>query len=388
MTTPSDVSRRHFLLTASSLAAMTATFSSSSTTAWSAHAPRPQAREPLTMLILGGTRFLGPALVQNAVMRGHTVVLFNRGKSNPRLFPDLEKLIGDRDPDVGEGLNALQDRSFDIIIDTSGYIPRHARASARLLAPAIKQYIFISTLSVYADQSKTGLVESDALAVLPADVATQEEVSAETYGPLKALCEQAIEEEMAGKTTIVRPGLIVGPEDATDRFTYWPVRVERGGEVLAPGDRDDPIQYIDVRDLAAFCIHAAEERTTGSYNATGPRGVMTIAELVHGCKAVTGGDVRFTWPGAAFLSEHNVQPWSEMPVWLPPGSPAAGLCTASNSKAVARGLTFRPLAATVRDTLDWYRSLPPERQAELRAGITPEREAEVLAAFHATAEAR
>ena len=339
---------------------------------------------PMKILILGGTRFLGPALVASALSRNHEVVLFNRGRSNPQLFPDLEKLIGDRDPNINEGLNALKSRTFDAVIDTSGYAPRIARASAELLADNIEQYLFISSLSVYADQSKSGIVETDPVATM--DDPTQEKVTAQTYGPLKALSEEAIEDSLPGRATLIRPGLIVGPEDGTDRFTYWPVRVSRGGNVLSPGNPDDPVQYIDVRDLAEFCIDCLENNIVGTYNATGPRGTMTIAELLYGCKAVTGGDVSFTWVPAEFLAANNVMPWSEMPVWLPPGSSAAGLAAASNAKAIAKGLKFRPLAETARDTLLWFKSLPPERQSELRAGIDADRESEILTKWATTNE--
>ncbi len=371
-----SISRREFML-ASTAVGLTSTVAASPLVWKTAR----QRKNPKRILILGGTRFLGPAVVEAALVHGHEVILFNRGRSNPHLFPDLEKLVGDRDPDKGDGLRALEGRSFDAVVDTSGHVPRHVRASAGLLAETLKQYLYISSVSVYADQSKTGLEESDPLGTM--DDETVEVIDGQTYGPLKALCERSVEEAMPGRATIVRPGLIVGPEDSHDHFTYWPVRIDRGGEVLAPGDPDDPVQYIDVRDLAEFCITCVENNTTGTYNATGPKGRLSIAELLYGCRAITTAEVSFTWVSAKFLAAHKVQPWVHMPVWVPPDTPIAGVSQVRNSKAIAKGLTFRALAETARDTLNWFKTLPPDRQSELRAGVASEKEAEVLAAWHA-----
>jgi len=321
----------------------------------------PQDREPRKVLILGGTRFLGPALVEAALEGGHEITLFNRGQSNPHLFPNLEKLIGNRDPLVDNGLRALEGRQWDVVIDTSGFVPRMVQASAELLANNVSQYVFISTISVYADQSKPDLQESDEVASLPEP---SEDVR-RFYGPLKARCEQAVESALTGRATIIRPGLIVGPEDGTDRFTWWPVRIDRGGEVLAPGHPSDPVQFIDVRDLALFCIRCIDTQTMGVYNAVGPRGRTNIAELLYGCKAVTAADVGFTWATADFLASHGVEPWVHMPVWVPAQGPSAGIAQVNNDKAIAKGLTFRPLADTARDTLEWFNSLPPEDRARL-----------------------
>lgn len=335
-----------------------------------------KADRPLALLILGGTGFLGPHIVERALARGHSMTLFNRGRTNPHLFPDLEKLVGDRDPDKDAGLSALEGRRFDAVIDTSGYYPRAVRASAELL-DASGQYVFVSSVSVYASLAEPGVVESAPLGTL--DDPSVEEVNGETYGPLKALCEQAAEQAMPGRTTVVRPGLIVGPGDPTDRFTYWPVRVQRGGEILCPGDPRDPVQVIDARDLANWVVNAIEARTTGTFNAVGPLGRMGIAELIHGCRAVTGTDCTFAWADADFLEAREVSPWGDMPAWVPPRDDYAGFGLVSNQQALATGLHLRPLADTISDTLDWFGGLPEERRSRLRAGIALEREAEVLA---------
>ena len=336
-----------------------------------------------TLLILGGTGFLGPDVVEAARARGWTVTLFNRGKTNPGLFPDLEKLHGDRDPAKGDGLKALEGRRWDAVVDTSGYVPRHVAASAGMLAPGARQYLFVSTISVYSDNSKPGADETAAVGTLK-DPAV-EKVDGETYGPLKALCEQAVEKAMPGKATIVRPGLIVGPDDPTDRFTYWPVRVAKGGEVLAPGTPQDPTQFIDARDLGLFIVQLLESRRTGVFNATGPKEPMPIGELLASCKRVSGSDASFTWVPASFLEAQQVSPWADMPVWVPPIDDMAGFARVSIARATAAGLTFRPVDDTVRDTLAWWKTLPEERRAKMRAGLGAEREREVLAAWRAEA---
>ena len=336
-----------------------------------------------SLLVLGGTMFLGPEVVEAALARGWTVTLFNRGKTNPQLFPDLEKLHGDRDPAKGDGLKALEGRRWDAVVDTSGYVPRHVQASAALLAPGAKQYLFVSTISVYADNSKPGADESAAVGTLKDP--TVEKVDGETYGPLKALCEQAAEKAMPGRTTIVRPGLIVGPGDPSDRFTYWPVRVAKGGEVLAPGTPQDPTQFIDVRDLGAWIVLLLEKNRTGVYNATGPKEPLPMGELLASCKRVSGSDATFTWVPATFLEAQQVAPWSDMPVWVPPVGDMAGFARVGIARATAAGLTFRPVDDTVRDTLAWWRTVPEERRAKLRAGLGAAREAEVLAAWRAEA---
>jgi len=337
-------------------------------------------REGKRILILGGTGFLGPQLVEAARSRGHTVTLFNRGKTRPQLFPDVEKLQGDRDPKNGEGLKALEGRKWDAVIDTSGYVPRIAKASAELLAPNVGHYVFISTISVYKELPRPGMDESAPLATV--DDPTTESVR-EHYGALKALCEQAVEAAFPGRTTNIRPGLIVGPDDPTQRFTYWPVRVAQGGEVLAPPG-SDPAQFIDARDLAEWTLLTIENRDFGTFNATGPDKPLTLRTLLEACKQASGSNATFTWADAAFLEKHKVRPWMDLPVWVPAQGEMAGMSGVSNAKAMARGLKFRPVMDTARDTLTWFNGLPPERQAELRkrAGLTPEREREVLAAWH------
>ncbi|HYI01458.1 SDR family oxidoreductase [Hyalangium sp.] len=328
------------------------------------------------ILILGGTGFLGPALVELARPRGHTLTLFNRGKTRPELFPDVEKLQGDRDGN----LKALEGRKWDAVIDTSGYVPRVVRASAELLAPNIGHYVFISTISVYKDMSVSGIDEEAPVATV-ADEKT-EDVS-KHYGALKALSEKAAEASMPGRVATVRPGLIVGPGDPTDRFTYWPVRVARGGEVLAPGDGEDPVQFVDVRDLAAFILGLVERRDVGTFNATGPERTLTMREMLEACKAANGGDAKFTWVESEWLvEEQKVMPWLHMPVWIPRSGEDRGVGRVSTARALKLGLSFRPTGDTARDTLAWFKTLPPERHQKMLAGVAPEREREVLAAWH------
>jgi 2'-hydroxyisoflavone reductase len=348
-------------------------------------ATRPASRK-LELLILGGTGFIGPHIVEAAVARGHGITLFNRGRTNPGLFPGLEQLRGNRDPGKGDGLKALEGRSWDGVIDTSGYFPRLVGASAGLLADHAGQYVFISSISVYSDNSIIDMDESGPIATM--DDPTLEEFGDQFqhYGALKALCEQVADRAMPGRVTNIRPGLIVGPRDNVPRFTYWPVRVERGGEVLAPGGPDDPVQYIDARDLADFVIKTLEDSTTGVLNATGPNAPTNMAELLYGCKAVTAGDARFTWVDADFLQEQGIQPWSDMPVWIPSREGYEGFHRVNIDKAIEAGLWSRPLADTVRDTLAWYHAWPPDEPFPWRGGISAEREAEVLAAWHQRGE--
>jgi len=342
----------------------------------------------LSILMLGGTGFLGPQTVDAALARGHKVTLFNRGKTNPGLYPDLEKLQGDRDPNKGEGLKALEGRSFDAVVDTSGYYPRTVKASAEMLAPKCAHYVFISSISVYADNSKPNSDETSAVGTIPDPTVETMGDQFQNYGPLKALCEQAAEAAFPGRTTNIRPGLIVGRGDPTDRFTYWPARVARGGEVLAPGNPTDPIQYIDAHDLGEWIVHCIENKVFGVYNAVGPDRVHTIGELLQTCKDVSKSDATFTWAPADWLESQQIYGWAHMPVWVPPTGEMAGFSSWSYKKSVAAGLKFRPVAETVKDTLDWWNSLPQERrdalgdQAKRSAGITKEREAEVLAAWH------
>jgi 2'-hydroxyisoflavone reductase len=333
-----------------------------------------------TILILGGTRFLGPAVVDAATRRGHTVTLFNRGKTDPGRFPNLETLLGDRDGN----LKALEGRKWDAVVDTSGYKPRVVRDSCNLLKDNVGHYLFISTLSVYSDNSKPWMDESGPL--MTVEDPNNENVQ-ENYGALKALCEQAAEKIMPGRVANIRPGLIVGIDDPSDRFTYWPVRVAKGGDVLAPGTPSDPVQFIDVRDLGEWCVRVIEDKTTGVYNAVGPntgaKDEVGMGALLDACNKVGGGKANLVWASADFLAEQKVEAWSDMPVWVPPAGDSAGFARTSCAKAIGKGLTFHPTIDTVKSTLDWFRTEPDEHQAKLKAGLAPEREAEVLAAWRA-----
>jgi 2'-hydroxyisoflavone reductase len=340
-----------------------------------AAAPRPAAGK--TLLILGGTSFLGPQVVDAARARGFTVTLFNRGKTNPGMFQDLEQLHGDRNV----SLAPLEGRKWDLVVDTSAYFPRQVRMSAGLLKSAAKAYVLVSSISVYADTSKPRLDESSPVGRIPDE--TVEKITEGAYGPLKALCERAAESEMPGRVLNVRPGLIVGPGDPTDRFTYWPVRVARGGEVLAPGTPSDPVQFVDVRDLGEWIVRAAESGSRGVFNATGPAAEIGIGGLLSACLKVSRSDAAFRWADAAFLESQKVEAWSDMPVWVPPAGETLGANRVSAARAIAAGLTFRPLETTVADTLAYWKTLPEERRAKPKAGLAPDREAAVLALLRA-----
>ena len=327
----------------------------------------------MRILIIGGTRFLGRHLVESALARGHEVTLFNRGKTNPDLFPQLERIPGDREKDVDK----LKGRIWEAVIDVAGYLPRIVRLSAEVLEATVSRYVFISSISVYENFRKIGINESDPVGKLEDE--TVEEVTGETYGPLKALCEKAVQDLYGERALIVRPGLIVGPHDPTDRFTYWPVRMARGGEVLAPQKPEAAIQVIDVRDLSHFIIKLIEENASGIYNATGPDHELTLGRLLEVSQQVSGSDARVKWASVDFLSQHKVEPWSDMPTWVPDGDEDAGFSRVDISKAIAAGLRFRPLEETVRDTLEWAQTRPADH--EWRAGLTAEREAEILAAL-------
>ena len=335
------------------------------------------------ILILGGTAFLGPAIVNKALANGHEITLFNRGRTNTHLYPELEKLVGDRDGN----LEALKDRDWDVCIDTSGYIPHMVKDSAELLQGHVGQYLFVSSISVYADFKMRGLDENSAVGTLtPEEIETAKtmrDITGANYGPLKALCEQEAEKAFPGNACNIRPGLIVGPMDRSDRFTYWPVRVRKGGEVLAPGTPETPTQLIDVRDLGEFIVRCVEKGTNGLFNATSVPEFMTIGGMLETCKQVSGSDAAFTWADGKFLEEHEVAPWSDMPVWVPLDGDDAGHPFVKVNRAVKAGLGFRPLADTVRDTLAWWDTVSAERREKpMRAGLTPEREAEVLKAWH------
>jgi 2'-hydroxyisoflavone reductase len=339
----------------------------------------------LRILILGGTGFTGPFQIQYALKRGHKITTFNRGKTHPGETPsEVEQLIGDRS---GQ-LDALKGRQWDVVIDNPTSAPVWVHDAAQILKGNVDRYVFISTISVYADTSKPGADEAAPLAKYAGADAMKE--SRETiiaskfalYGPLKALSEQEAEKWFPKKTLIIRPGLIVGPRDETDRFTYWPMRVDRGGEVLAPGQPSDPVQFVDGRDLAEWTIRMVENGETGIYNATGPEKKLGIGEMLETMKSTLKSNAKFTWVNADFLETQKIAPWSDLPVWIPPRGEEAGGNQVSNKRAVAKGLVFRPLADITGDTVAWFKSQPQDRQAKLKAGLTPEREAEVLAAWH------
>ncbi len=327
----------------------------------------------MELLIIGGTRFLGRALVDEARAAGHTLTLFNRGRSNPALYPDVEQLHGDRDG----GLAALAGRRWDAVIDTCGYVPRVVRAAADALAPAVEHYTFISTMSVYAEPLAEGTDEAAPVGTIPDE--SVEEISGGSYGPLKALCERAATEAMDGRALHVRSGLIVGPHDASDRFSYWPARVARGGEMLAPVSPGYGVQFIDVRDLAAWTLRATAARLTGAYNVTGPERPLPIGRLLDAARDVAGSDARFTWVSDDFLTAHDVGPYVELPLWVP--AEAGGFNSFNIDRALAAGLTFRPVAETVADTLAWLATRPAD--TVWRAGLPAEREAQLLAEWHA-----
>ena len=337
-----------------------------------------RAATPKKLLILGGTGFLGPAIVEAAQARGHTLTLFNRGKTRPNLFPDVEKLHGDRDPKKEPGLKALasEGRQWDAVFDDSGYYPRMVKASADLLAPNVKQYVYVSSISCYAKNDVEGADETAALATMADPTVEDMGKYYANYGALKALCEQAAEKAMPGHVTVVRPGYIVGPDDFSDRFTYWPVRFARGGDVLVPGEPSDPIQIIDVRDLAEWMVKLAENGTIGTFNAAGPAKRMSWGEVIEACQAVGGKESRVHWVKADVLEKLGV---GELPIWAPYSGDSKGFHTWSNARAVKAGLVFRPVATTAKDTLAWFRTLPSDRQEKLRAGLTAEKEAEALA---------
>jgi 2'-hydroxyisoflavone reductase len=334
--------------------------------------------KPMRILILGGTGFTGPYQVRYAMSRGHKVTTFNRGKSHPNeLPPEVEQLIGDRN---GK-LDALKDRQWDVVIDNPTTLPAWVRDAAQILKGNVDRYVFTSTISVYED-SKKGPDENAPLQKYDGSDPYKETLEAmkargfKTYGPLKALSEKEAEKWFPGRTLIIRPGLIVGPRDESDRFTYWPVRIDRGGEVLAPGAPNDSVQFIDGRDLAEWTIRMAENRETGIYNATGPAKHIGMGGMLDGIKAALKSSANFTWVSEQFLTDQKVQAWSDMPVWA---GAEDGVTRTDINRALGKGLTFRPLADTARDTLAWFKSLPQDRQSHLKAGVTPEREAEVLA---------
>lgn len=341
-----------------------------------------EADRPLRLLILGGTGFTGPFQVAYARARGHEVTVFNRGR-NPEVLPEgVEQLTGDRH--LGE-LGALRGRRWDAVIDNPSTLPHWVSDMGEVLHEHTDRYIFISTVSVYDLVGLTHIDEDTPVLAYrdgdPLDIRAETFTPA-IYGHMKAACEHEARRWYGERATIIRPTLIVGPRDGTDRFTYWPLRIARGGDIVAPGDGLDPVQIIDARDLAEWTVRVAELGAPGIYNAAGPRSRLTMAEQLHGIRAALSGDLdlRFHWLPAQFLREQGVSAWSEMPTWFGPRDPVSEV---SIERAIAAGLTFRPLAATAVETLDWFRAQPAERQVALRAGLAADKEAAVLAAWRA-----
>lgn len=334
------------------------------------------------VLVLGGTGFIGPYQIRSLLAQGNEITMFNRGRTNPGMFPELEKLRGDRNGD----LESLRGHTWDVVIDNSTSRPDWVTRSAEFLRDSVELYYYVSSRSAYASFSTvpmTAAVPSHTYETAGVDRATAD-ITRLPYGLAKAESEREVMRLFPDRYGIFRPGLIIGPDDPTDRFTYWPVRIHRGGEVLSPGDGRDPVQIIDVRDLGDFMALSAGEGHTGIFNLVGPATPRPMAELLYGIRAVTTAETTFTWVPREFLAEHSVRPYREMPVWMPPTAGREGFARFDLSNEVAHGLTFRSLADTTQATLDFHFSRSPERQAQLRAGLSAEREAEVLSGWHAS----
>ncbi len=321
----------------------------------------------MKILIIGGTRFVGRHLVTSARARGHEITLFNRGKTNPDLFRRVKNIRGDRETDLDQVAG-----QWDAVIDTCGYLPRIVRKSAEALKDKVGRYIFISSVSVYSNFSKVGINESDSVAILTHE--DTEEVTGETYGALKALCEKAVQDVYGPRSLIIRPGLIVGPHDPTDRFTYWPLRIAKGGDVLAPDRPDAMTQFIDARDLADFIIKLIDQNVSGTFNAIG--NPVTLNTVFETCKRISKSNANFKWAPVEFLEKNTVAPWSDMPAWVPETGENAGVSHVDISKAIHAGLTFTSLTDTVKAIYDWEFERPEGH--ELKAGLKPEREKELL----------
>jgi len=321
----------------------------------------------MNILIIGGTKFLGRHIAEAALKRNHQLTLFHRGKTNPDLFPEIEHVHGDREKDLA----LLREKKFDAVVDTCGYFPRVVSISAEALKQNVGRYLFISTISVYKDpvspdeNSPVGTIEDS----------TMEEITGESYGPLKALCEQVVRDAYSERATIVRPGLIVGPNDPSDRFTYWPVRMERGGDVLAPDRKNQPVQIIDVRDLAEWCVSAIEKNVTGTYNATGPAQPYSLGDFLIAIQKSINSSARLVWTNTEILKENEVEPWSDLPCVVPYDGSGDGFMNANVTAATTHGLTFRSLDRTAKDTLSWWHDAGGP---ELKSGLAAEKEAKVL----------
>lgn len=329
------------------------------------------ANKPQRVLMLGGTGFIGPHTIEALRAHGHTITLFNNDKKSKEKFPALESLFGDRDGKI----EALQGRDWDVVIDNSGYVTRHVKLTADALKDHVQHYVFISSISAYADLSKPGIDEDYPLAALKDP--SVEEVTGETYGGLKAACEKAVQDVYGSRCAIIRPTYIVGPGDPTDRFTYWPVRTSQGGEMLAPGISSDPVQFLDARDLASFIAGCATNRYSGAYNACNPPRKVSMGQLLEASRKLSKSDARFTWVDAKFIEAQKFE-GNEIPIWAPPEGESAGAALVSDSRAVAKGLTFRSLETTVKDTLAWQATRPAEQQGKLRAGLSRAQEQDLL----------
>jgi 2'-hydroxyisoflavone reductase len=365
------VTRRHLLHAATGIAA------SALARALRADSPPPARESGKTLLILGGTGFIGPHLTHAAQQRGWSVTHFNRGQSAKDGVKGVETLIGDRKGDLAP----LRNRRFDAVIDDSGYVPKYVRASAQLLAPSVGRYLFVSSISAYAGFASPNDELTGALGVLKDPDA--EDIGGGNYGPMKVLCEHYVRETLRARSCIVRPGYIVGPGDNTDRFTYWPVRASQGGEMLAPGSKGDPVQYIDVRDLAAWAIGLIERGTTGVFNAVTPPHRYTMGGLVSASLGASPQAMtRVTWVPGDFLIRQLGEDGVNFPPWAPVAGDTAALGLVPSARAQAAGLRYRPLDVTVKDTLAWFQALPADRRSRQRLLLTAQREAELLAAWH------
>ena len=329
----------------------------------------------MRILILGGTKFLGRHLVDCALKNGHEVTLFNRGLTNPGLYPEVETLVGDRDGN----LEALRGRHWDVVIDPSGYLPRVVRQSVELLKDSAEHYTFVSSVSVYVDFTRANLDEDAAVGTL--EDKTSENIP-EHYGELKALCEQEVKQGFGERALVIRPGLIVGPHDPTDRFTYWVWRFAQGGDVLVPGRYDYPVQFIDVRDLADWMIKMAEGRAKGTFNATGPDKPLNMKQFVDELVDVIPSAGHPIWVNEEFLLSQGVEEWTELPLWISDRTGWPGFQTVNVSKAVKAGLTFHSVRDTILDTLQWERSREKAGEGRLKAGLSHERELELLHAWN------
>jgi 2'-hydroxyisoflavone reductase len=377
-------SRRDFLRTSAVLGAALAL--NPSLAGATQRAPVTARTEPLRpgsakkMLILGGTGFIGPNTVKYALARGHDVTILTRGRSATKV-DGVEHIIADREGD----LSMLSARKWDVVLDNNARDYRWVQRSTKALKNSTDQYLFVSSISAYRTPSMSynsagdvrmqPVSESYERFTPPANWKDGDEAP---YGLTKAISENIVHEAFPGRATVVRPGLIVGPTDPTDRWTYWPVRVDEGGEVLAPGNPNHSSQVIDQRDLTEWLVRLAESGTMGDFNATGPATRLTFAEMLAGCRAVTSSSVRFTWVSEEFLAAQKVAIWSEMPAWAP-GDP---LMYVDVSRAVANGLTYRPLADTARDTIEWDKARPTAEREKRAAGISRAREKELLALWH------